>query len=175
MRTWFSNEFDGRAILPPIHSGAVCERPRSALHVAVWRRARATNAAASRFVGVSPSTVDNAKYAISLAIDYQLGVLVTSALDNTPTLDGNGKAITDRNGNPVYATLGADAVANPAGGGYLSVADAARLTWSGPNATISTDLKGVSAAAYDSLTFRVAVVRPMGLDLEFQSFGRPAK
>jgi hypothetical protein len=38
-----------------------------------------------------------------------------------------------------------------------------------------TDLKGVSAAAYDSLTFRVAVVRPMGLDLEFQSFGRPAK
>ena len=74
-------------------------------------------------------------------------MLVTSALDNTPTLDGNGKAITDRNGNPVYATMGADAVANPAGGGYLSVADAARLTGSGPNATISTDLMGVSAAA----------------------------
>ncbi|SAK49680.1 Alpha/beta hydrolase family protein [Caballeronia hypogeia] len=53
----------------------------------------------------------------------------------------------------------------PAGGGYLSVADALRLTWTQPNAKISTDLKGVSAAAYDSLTFRVAVVRPMGQEV----------
>jgi dienelactone hydrolase len=51
------------------------------------------------------------------------------------------------------------------GGGYLSISDALRLTWSSPNAKIGADLKGVSAATYDSLTFRIAVVRPMGQEV----------
>jgi hypothetical protein len=51
------------------------------------------------------------------------------------------------------------------GGGFLSISDALRLTWSNPNAKIGADLKGMSAAAYDSLTFRVAVVRPMGQEV----------
>jgi dienelactone hydrolase len=51
------------------------------------------------------------------------------------------------------------------GGGYLSISDALRLTWSNPDAKIGTDLKGASAAAYDSLTFRVAVVRPAGQEV----------
>ncbi len=51
------------------------------------------------------------------------------------------------------------------GGGYVSIADAVRLTWSSSNAKISTDLRGMSATAYDSLTFRVAIVRPMGQEV----------
>ncbi|MBB3257102.1 dienelactone hydrolase [Paraburkholderia bannensis] len=51
------------------------------------------------------------------------------------------------------------------GGGYVSIADAARLVWSAPNAKISEYLQGASAAGYDSLTFRIAVVRPMGQEV----------
>lgn len=49
--------------------------------------------------------------------------------------------------------------------GLLSIADHAELAWSKKNATIVTDLKGLSAKRMDSLTFRIAVVRPMGQEV----------
>ncbi|QND51493.1 hypothetical protein HB779_05965 [Phyllobacterium sp. 628] len=51
------------------------------------------------------------------------------------------------------------------GYGLFSIADHAELVWSKPNATITTDLVSISAASYDSLTFRIAVVRPMGQEV----------
>ncbi|MBB3235654.1 hypothetical protein [Phyllobacterium endophyticum] len=49
--------------------------------------------------------------------------------------------------------------------GLLSIADHAELAWSKPNASIVAELKDLSANDYDSLTFRVAVVRPMGQEV----------
>ncbi|MGH6862644.1 MAG: hypothetical protein ACRECY_20570, partial [Phyllobacterium sp.] len=49
--------------------------------------------------------------------------------------------------------------------GLLSMADHAELVWSRPDAAITTDLSGISAAGYDSLTFRIAVVRPIGQEV----------
>nr|WP_321891899.1 hypothetical protein [Burkholderia cenocepacia] len=49
--------------------------------------------------------------------------------------------------------------------GLLSIADHLEASWSTPNATITTDLKGLSVKGYDSLTFRLAVVRPMGQEV----------
>ncbi|WP_207005373.1 hypothetical protein, partial [Trinickia mobilis] len=49
--------------------------------------------------------------------------------------------------------------------GLLSIADHLEAAWSAPDATVTTDLKGVSADGYDSLTFRLAVVRPMGQEV----------
>ena len=51
------------------------------------------------------------------------------------------------------------------GKGLLSIADQAQLAWSKPNASIVSDLKDLSARDYDSLTFRIAVVRPMGQEV----------
>ena len=57
--------------------------------------------------------------------------------------------------------------------GLLSIADHAELAWSKPKSdtqplerAIITDLKDLSAKGYDSLTFRIAVVRPMGQEME---------
>jgi hypothetical protein len=52
-----------------------------------------------------------------------------------------------------------------AGRGLLSIADHLETAWSTAGATIRTDLRNVSARGYDSLTFRVAVVRPMGQEI----------
>ncbi len=52
------------------------------------------------------------------------------------------------------------------GTGFLSIADHAELAWSKPNASITTDLSGLSAKGTDALTFRIAVVRPMGQEVE---------
>ncbi|WP_175813681.1 hypothetical protein [Burkholderia contaminans] len=49
--------------------------------------------------------------------------------------------------------------------GLLSIADHLEAAWTAPDATITTDLKGVSTKGYDSLTFRIAVVRPMGQEV----------
>ncbi|MBB3148295.1 dienelactone hydrolase [Phyllobacterium trifolii] len=49
--------------------------------------------------------------------------------------------------------------------GFLSVADHAELIWSQPNAVIKTDLTGLSAKGMDSLTFRIAVVHPIGQEV----------
>lgn len=49
--------------------------------------------------------------------------------------------------------------------GLLSIADHAELVWSKPNAAIVEDITGLSAAGTDSLTFRIAVVRPMGQEV----------
>ncbi|UXN62499.1 alpha/beta hydrolase family protein [Phyllobacterium zundukense] len=49
--------------------------------------------------------------------------------------------------------------------GFLSIADHAELAWSKPNATIITDLAGLSTKGVDSLTFRIAVVWPMGQEV----------
>ncbi|ATU93933.1 hypothetical protein B5P45_21190 [Phyllobacterium zundukense] len=56
-------------------------------------------------------------------------------------------------------------------GGFLSIADHAELSWSKTDpskqgASIVEDITGLSAAGYDSLTFRIAVVRPMGQEVE---------
>ena len=47
----------------------------------------------------------------------------------------------------------------------MSKADHVRLSWSEPKAMMKSDLAGVSAAGYDSLTFRVAVAYPMGQEV----------
>jgi len=49
--------------------------------------------------------------------------------------------------------------------GLKSNSDHVELAWSKPNAAIVTDLKGISAKGLDSLTFRIAVVRPMGQEV----------
>ncbi len=49
--------------------------------------------------------------------------------------------------------------------GFLSVADHAELIWSHPNAAIKTDLAGLSAKGMDSITFRIAVVQPIGQEV----------
>ncbi|WP_457299159.1 hypothetical protein [Phyllobacterium sp. P5_D12] len=58
------------------------------------------------------------------------------------------------------------------GNGLRSIADHAELAWSKPKTdtqpverAIITDLKDLSAKEYDSLTFRIAVVRPMGQEV----------
>jgi hypothetical protein len=53
----------------------------------------------------------------------------------------------------------------PRGQGLLSNSDHLELAWSAPNASIVTDLKGLSARGMDSLTFRIGVVRPMGQEV----------
>jgi dienelactone hydrolase len=50
--------------------------------------------------------------------------------------------------------------------GFQSIADHLELSWSNPNPSIVTDLKGLSAKGMDSLTFRIGVVRPMGQEVE---------
>jgi hypothetical protein len=47
----------------------------------------------------------------------------------------------------------------------LSIADHLQLAWSAPNASVVTDLRGLSARGMDSLTFRIGVVRPMGQEV----------
>ncbi len=49
--------------------------------------------------------------------------------------------------------------------GLLSNSEHVELSWSNPNASIVNDLKGISAKNYNSLTFRIAVVRPMGQEV----------
>ncbi|MGF6900113.1 hypothetical protein [Paraburkholderia sp. GAS348] len=49
--------------------------------------------------------------------------------------------------------------------GLLSIADHLELSWFKPNATLITVLGGMSASAYDSLTFRIAIVRPAGQEV----------
>ncbi|TXR46454.1 hypothetical protein FVA77_24885 [Phyllobacterium endophyticum] len=51
------------------------------------------------------------------------------------------------------------------GKGLLSIADHAELAWSKSNAAITTDITGMSAKDLDSLTFRVAVVHPVGQEI----------
>lgn len=54
----------------------------------------------------------------------------------------------------------------PATGGLRSIAEHIELSWSKPQASLSTMLNGVSAKGYDTLSFRVAVVRPFGQEIE---------
>ncbi|MRG57113.1 hypothetical protein GF108_16165 [Phyllobacterium sp. SYP-B3895] len=49
--------------------------------------------------------------------------------------------------------------------GLLSLADHLELVWTKPDASIATDLKGLSAKSYDTLTFRIAVLRPVGQEV----------
>jgi hypothetical protein len=49
--------------------------------------------------------------------------------------------------------------------GLLSTAEHAELSWSKPGASIAMDLKDLSIKGYDSLTFRIAVVQPMGQEV----------
>lgn len=51
-------------------------------------------------------------------------------------------------------------------GGLRSIAEHAELSWSSPQASMSTMLEGVSAQNYDTLSFRVAIVRPFGQEIE---------
>jgi hypothetical protein len=47
-----------------------------------------------------------------------------------------------------------------------SVADHAELAWSKAGASVVTDLTGLSITGYDTLTFRLAVVQPIGQEAE---------
>lgn len=49
--------------------------------------------------------------------------------------------------------------------GLFSIADHLQLSWSKPNAALITELNGLSTEAYDTLTLRVAVVRPIGQEM----------
>jgi dienelactone hydrolase len=51
------------------------------------------------------------------------------------------------------------------GAGFQSVADQLEVIWSKPDASIVTDLTGLSAKRMDSLTFRIGVVRPTGQEV----------
>ena len=51
-------------------------------------------------------------------------------------------------------------------GGYRSIAEHMELGWSRPSSTWATALNGVSAQNFDTLSFRVAVVRPFGQEVE---------
>ncbi|WP_156909254.1 hypothetical protein [Ottowia thiooxydans] len=51
-------------------------------------------------------------------------------------------------------------------GGLRSISEHIQLSWSSPKASMSTMLDGISAKAYDTLSFRVAVVRPFGQEIE---------
>jgi hypothetical protein len=52
------------------------------------------------------------------------------------------------------------------GRGLLSIAEHAELIWTKPNASVTADLGRTSAAGFDYLTFRIAVVRPFGQEVE---------
>lgn len=51
-------------------------------------------------------------------------------------------------------------------GGLRSIAEHLELSWSAPKPSLTTALNGTSVKAYDSLTFRVAVIRPFGQEIE---------
>lgn len=51
-------------------------------------------------------------------------------------------------------------------GGFRSIAEHMELVWSNSSATWATGLNSVSAKNYDTLSFRVAVVRPFGQEIE---------
>ncbi|MBY4595540.1 hypothetical protein K3217_08335 [bacterium BD-1] len=51
-------------------------------------------------------------------------------------------------------------------GGLRSIAEHIQLSWSSPQASMSTMLEGASAQAYDTLSFRVAIVRPFGQEIQ---------
>lgn len=51
------------------------------------------------------------------------------------------------------------------GSGLRSIAEHAELSWTKAGATITNDLLGTSAAPHDTLSFRIAVVRPMGQEV----------
>ncbi|MET4575669.1 hypothetical protein [Ottowia thiooxydans] len=53
-----------------------------------------------------------------------------------------------------------------AAGGLRSISEHIQLSWSSPKASMSTKLDGASAKAFDTLSFRVAVVRPFGQEIE---------
>ncbi len=64
------------------------------------------------------------------------------------------------------AGISGDVPAPLAGFGDIrSLTDHVELTWSNPDASIVTDLAGTSATDYDSLTFRIAVVDPVGQEV----------
>jgi hypothetical protein len=49
--------------------------------------------------------------------------------------------------------------------GLRSIADHVELAWSKKDASVVEDITALSAKGYDSLTFRIAVVRPMGQEV----------
>ncbi|EJM99571.1 hypothetical protein [Phyllobacterium sp. YR531] len=51
------------------------------------------------------------------------------------------------------------------GSGLRSIAEHAELSWTKAGATITNDLLGTSADSHDTLSFRLAVVRPMGQEV----------
>jgi len=74
-------------------------------------------------------------------------------------LDGRGFVIECTPARPEGFNYGYD------GKGFLSIADHAELSWSKSNAVMTTDLTGISAKGTDSLTFRIAVIRPIGQEM----------
>ncbi|SDP02234.1 hypothetical protein SAMN05428967_0910 [Phyllobacterium sp. YR620] len=65
----------------------------------------------------------------------------------------------DGSGETVCTPLDAFAIT------LYSIADHLELAWTKPNATIATDMKNISAKPYDTLTFRIGVVRPAGQEI----------
>ncbi|MCO4317067.1 hypothetical protein M8997_007720 [Phyllobacterium sp. 21LDTY02-6] len=49
--------------------------------------------------------------------------------------------------------------------GLRSIAEHVELSWTKAGATLTNDLLGISAAPHDTLSFRIAVVRPMGQEV----------
>lgn len=55
---------------------------------------------------------------------------------------------------------------SPALGTLRSIAEHVELAWSRPGASMRTQLNGISVQKFDSLTLRVAVVRPFGQEID---------
>ncbi len=85
-----------------------------------------------------------------------------SARCDMPIGDANATACTPARLDGFQASLPSGKMA---GRGLRSVADHLELAWSKPGAKLATQLHDVSARAYDSLTFRATVVRPMGQEI----------
>lgn len=51
-------------------------------------------------------------------------------------------------------------------GGFRSIAEHMELAWSAPFSNWTSSLNGVSAKGFDTLSFRIAVVRPFGQEVE---------
>ncbi|WP_210247025.1 alpha/beta hydrolase family protein, partial [Phyllobacterium endophyticum] len=84
------------------------------------------------------------------------------------TLSLNGFTGSARCDMPIGGDYSASGICTPArldAFDLLSIADHLQLAWSAPNASVVTDLRGLSARGMDSLTFRIGVVRPMGQEV----------
>jgi hypothetical protein len=117
--------------------------------------------------GETSAVIQRFEWGDSLRRNLLGGAMAFSGFDATARCNTPSAASTGGNCTPTRLP-GFEyqyALGSPATKGLLSIADHAELAWSKPNASIITDLKGLSGKGFDSLTFRIAVVWPMGQEV----------